>query len=156
MTDHLCKKCYRYFQSRLCSHHEVEEDCNYVPQEVVTQIKECISLVDIDVTPQRNPGQLKRSMDSYAPRKDTKVDEAFSKTTRWKISGTYNADNTKPTSQSCVNCCSLCNSVREAFQKVPSHQQGFQILTLLPECLTTKQIVKLVPEATNHLTDKTC
>lgn len=99
VTDNVCTNSYRYFQFRLFSRHEVEEDRDYVPQEeVVAQMKECISSVDIDVTLLRKPDRLKRSIYSYAARKETEVDEVFSKTIRRKISDAYNLNNTKLTS----------------------------------------------------------
>lgn len=58
VTDQLCRDCYRYCQSCLSSQLVVEGDCDCVPQEqVVTQISERISSVDIDVTLVRNPSQ---------------------------------------------------------------------------------------------------
>lgn len=159
--DQLCKNCASYFHSAIddlsqCSPPVALSDTDYVQSEdIIDEINKSISTANVDVTPLRKPGSLKRKqMPSYASRKRREVGDALSRSISRKISDAYDVDEPTTSGTDCMSCSSLLRNIRTAYQKCTSHQERCQVLTLLPENMTKKEIVGLIPEATKYLIEK--
>lgn len=160
--DHeLCNNCSRYFQSDI---NELSErsspacasNTDYIQrEEIVDEINECISRADIEVTPLRNPASPKRKqVESYVSQKQSEIGEALGRSIRRRISDAYAIGEGSTSSSGCCNCSALLENIRSAYQKSTSHQERCQLLTLLPENMTKKDITSLVPEATKYMVEK--
>lgn len=158
----LCRNCFRYFRSAIneladepCSSASAL-DADYVDQEeIVEEINQEISSADIDITPLRRPASVKGShVDAYVSRKQTEVTEALAKSVRRKISDAYGIGEENVSGRECEKCSHLLDNIREAYQRCRSQQEKCQLLTLLPEEMSKKEVMRAVPGVTKYVIDK--
>ncbi|XP_064472032.1 uncharacterized protein LOC135386185 [Ornithodoros turicata] len=158
--DQLCKNCVAYFRSAISGLSQSSpvalSDTDYVQSEdIIEEINKSISTANIDVTPLRQPASLKRKqMPSYASRKRREVGDALSRSISRRISDAYDIDEPTTSGKDCTRCSSLLRNIRTAYQKCTTNQGRCQILTLLPENMTKKEIVGLIPDATKYVIEK--
>lgn len=160
--DELCTNCFRRFRSAIdslpaepstttsASDHDFVE-----PAEIIDEINQQIASSDIDVTPLRDPGTIKvRRAEAYVRRKQDEVSEALGRSVRRKISDAYGTSEPSTSNVTCETCTPLLSGIAKAYEKCTSQQQRCQLLTLLPDSLSKKEVMNLVPGATKYLIDK--
>ncbi|CAN8010828.1 unnamed protein product [Ixodes pacificus] len=162
LDDVLCQNCFQYTGEKLSS--SVSDPCSSSPascieeHEVVEGLNEEISAAGLETTPLRMPSTVNpKSRQAYAERKQREIEGSHSRQVRKKLATAYTLEPSGSSSRSdqpCLGCDGWWANIGEAFVKAASYQERCQLLTLVPKGVATREVERLIPEASKYLLKK--